>query len=259
MELHHYLLLALVGAVAGFVNVMAGGGSLLTLPAMIFLGFPPALANGTNRVGLIAQNVTAVASFRGLGFSDWRLSATLGLCAVPGAVAGALIAVRIDPLLFKQLLALVMVGVLVVTLRRPKRATHAADAPGEPPPDGDAGPGRARLALAHVAMLAVGLYGGFVQAGVGFLLMAVLRGLLRLDLVRVNMHKVFVVGIYMVPSLIVFASSGQVRWIAGLVLAAGATTGALLATRLQVKRGEGPVRVVFALAVAAMAAKLVLD
>jgi len=266
VELHHYLLLAGVGVLVGFVNVMAGGGSLLSLPVMIFLGFPPAMANGTNRVALIAQNVTAVASFRRLGFSDWRLSASLGLCAIPGAIAGAVFAVRIDPLLFKQILAVVMIGVMVVTLWRPKRPapeTASTDERGSdeaaPPEDEAAPPDRRRLVLAHVAMLGVGLYGGFIQAGVGFILMAVLRCLLRLDLVRVNMHKVFVVGIYMVPSLVVFAALGQVRWIAGGVLAIGAATGALLATRLQAKKGEGPVRVVFALAVVAMAVKLVLD
>jgi uncharacterized membrane protein YfcA len=245
----HYPLLAVVGLVAGFQNVMAGGGSLLTLPVMIFLGLSPAEANGTNRVALLTQSVTAVVDFRRQGFSDWRRSLTLALCTVPGAVAGAVAAVKIDPVWFKRFLALVMIGVLVLVLRKPRT-------PAEVEVDES---GRRDLVLAHLAMLGVGFYGGFIQAGVGFILMAILRGLLRLDLVRVNMHKVFVVGVYMLPSLAVFALLDQVLWVAGLVLAVGNGTGAFIATRLQVKKGEGPVRVVFAIAIVAMAVKLVVD
>ena len=62
---------------AGFLNVMAGGGSLLTMPLMIFMGMSPAMANGTNRVALVAQNVTAIGEFKRRGFSDFRLSLTL--------------------------------------------------------------------------------------------------------------------------------------------------------------------------------------
>lgn len=248
MAYWQYLLFAGVGALAGFMNVMAGGGSLLTMPAMIFLGFSPAAANGTNRVALLMQSVSAVTSFRGQGFSDFRLSLTLALCTLPGAVTGALAAVHIDPLWFKRLLAGVMIAVLVITLR--PSGSGGAQGGGEP--------SRGRLVLAHIGMGLVGFYGGFIQAGAGFLLMAVLQGMLRLGLVRVNMHKVFVVGVYMVPSLAVFAYLGQVRWIAGLALSVGTVAGAWIATRLQIKRGEGVVRVVFSLAVVAMAIKLLL-
>ena len=238
------MLLVTIGVVAGFVNVMAGGGSLLTLPAMIFMGMSPATANGTNRIALLAQNITSVSEFRRKGLADFRLSLTLGLCTLPGAVLGAVAAVQIDPLWFKRLLAAVMIGVLVVTLKRPEPAAV----------DGAAHPG-----WAHLGMVGVGFYGGFIQAGVGFILMALLRGLLHLDLVRTNMHKVFVVGMYMVPSLFVFAATGQVRWLAGGVLAVGNSVGGWLGTRFQISRGDGVVRVVFAVAVVVMAVKLLLS
>jgi len=245
VELWQLFALAGLGLVAGVVNVMAGGGSLLTMPAMIFFGFDPALANGTNRVALVAQNVTAVGTFASLGYGDRRLSLTLAACTVPGALIGAWAAVAIDPIWFKRLLAAVMVGVLLVTLKKPK---HPAGAGGHA--------SRAGLLWAHVGMVGVGFYGGFIQAGVGFIIMALLRACLRLDLVRINAHKVFVVGVYMLPSLLVFALQGQVDWLAGGVLAVGAASGAYLATHLQVKKGERVVRVIFALAVVAMAAKL---
>lgn len=239
-----YPTLVAIGLVAGFTNVMAGGGSLLTLPLLIFMGHTPAAANGTNRIALLTQNIVSVNEFRRRGLADLRLSLTLGLCTLPGAVAGAVAAVRIDPLWFKRLLAAVMVGVLVVALRN------------RPPA---AGSGRTHRGLAHLGMVGVGFYGGFVQAGVGFLFMAIVRGLLHLDLVRTNMHKVFVVGLYMVPSLLVFAASGDVHWLAGAVLAIGTAAGGWLGTRVQITRGEGLVRVVLAVAVVAMAVKLLLS
>ena len=229
--------------VAGFLNVMAGGGSLLTMPAMIFMGMSPATANGTNRIALIAQNITSVSEFRRRGLADFRLSLTLGLCTLPGAVLGAVAAVRIDPLWFKRLLALVMIGALVLTLANRKPAT---------------GKGATHPGWAHLGMVGVGFYGGFIQAGVGFIFMALVRGLLHLDLVRTNMHKVFVIGMYMVPSLLVFAVTGQVRWLAGAALAIGNSFGGWIGTRVQITRGEGVVRVVFAVAVVAMAIKLLI-
>ncbi len=233
--------LAGIGAVAGFVNVMAGGGSLLTLPAMIFLGLHPATANGTNRLALLVQNVAAVGEFRRRGLADVRRSLSLAACTLPGAVLGAVAAVRIDPVTFKRLLALVMVGVLVATL-----------SPRRPRPEG----ARRRVVAAHLAMVAVGFYGGFIQAGVGFLIIAALYRLLQLDLVRVNMHKVFVILVYTVPALAVFALSGHVHALAGLVLGAGNAAGAWLGTHVQVTRGEGVVRAVLVVAVLAMAVKL---
>jgi len=246
VELWSYPLLVAVGCIAGFVNVMAGGGSLLTLPVMIFMGLPPAAANGTNRVALLAQNITAVSRFRRKGFSDFRLSLTLALCTLPGAVVGAFAAVRIDPDWFKRLLALVMLWVLFLTLRGPRHRDEAA------------GDGPRRTLWAHMAMVGAGFYGGFIQAGVGFILMAVLHRLLNLDLVRVNMHKVFIVGLYTLPALAVFAFTDQVWWLMGLALAVGNTAGAWIATHVAVTRGEGVIRAVFAAAVIAMAVRLVI-
>lgn len=244
MEWWQLVVLAGAGGVAGFVNVMAGGGSLLTMPVMIFLGMTPATANGTNRIALLIQNIIAVDEFRRKGFADVRRSSTLALCTFPGAVAGAIVAVQFDPLWFKRLLAVVMVLVMIHTLRGRRTSTDGSDEE------------RSHPVLAHLTMLGIGFYGGFIQAGVGFLIIASLQGLLLLDLVRVNMHKVFIIGCYMVPSLIVFAINGNVQWLAGLVLAVGNAAGAWVAVRLAVSKGERVIRVVFALAIVAMAIRL---
>ncbi len=243
MEPWLVLLLVPIGVLVGIMNVMAGGGSLLSMPVLIFLGLEPAAANGTNRVAILVQNITAASSFRSRGFSDLRRSLTLSLCTIPGAVAGAVAAVAVDPLLFKRLLGVVLVVSLVLILRGGHRRGSKATP---------------HVVWAHIATVGAGFYGGFMQAGVGFILMPILHRLLALDLVRVNMHKVFVVGAYTVPSLVVFAVTGQVWWLGGAVLAVGNAIGGWLGTRFTVSGGERAVRVVFAVAVVGMAVKLVL-
>ena len=193
-------------------------------------------------MALLIQNAAAMTRFRQAGLDDLKLSLTMGLAAAPGAIIGAIAAVEIPGLWFKRILAVVMIAVLLLTLRKPKtQAQWHLEKPG---------------LWAHLAAAGIGLYGGFVQAGIGFIIMAVLRGILHLDLVRINVHKVALVFVYTLPVLGIFALADKVVWGAGLALAAGNALGGWLAANVQSKRGEGPVRVVFAVAVVAMAIKL---
>ncbi len=263
MELWHYFLLAGLGVIAGTLNVLAGGGSLLTLPAMIFLGLDGAVANGTNRVAILAQNVTAVGGFRKLGFSDMKLSFSLALAALPGGICGALLGTMVRGELFNRVLGAVLIGVLIyMALQRIQKAkkvsadqveTEKAEKFDEPE---SAGPSRRQLILGHLAMVVVGFYGGFIQAGVGFLLMAALHQVLGLDLVRVNMHKVFIVGFFTLAALIIFALRGQVLWIPGLALAVGNSVGGWIGSHLSVLKGESWIRNALFVALFIMAIKL---
>lgn len=234
-----------LGFFVGILNVMAGGGSFLTLPAMIFMGMPPALANGTNRIALLAQNVTSVSQFHHRGFSDFRLSFTLALCTIPGAVAGAVAAIRFDPLWFKRILAVLMIVMLPILFKGRKMTPHPWIRE------------RGKL-LAHLGAFVLGFYGGFVQAGTGPLLIMLLFTTLGIDLVRVNMHKVFIIGFYTIPALAVFILSGQVDWIAGLVLGAGNAAGAIVGTRMAISGGDRLIRLFVAAAIFIMAVKLFL-
>ena len=257
MELWHYLLLAVLGVVAGTLNVLAGGGSLLTLPAMVFLGLDGAVANGTNRVAILAQNVTAVGGFRSLGFSDMKLSFSLALAALPGGICGALLGTMVRGELFNRVLGAVLIGVLILmTVQRLLKAGKDSVSEVEPDAAPKGKPSRRRLILGHLAMVVVGFYGGFIQAGVGFLLMAALHRVLGLDLVRVNMHKVFIVGFFTLAALIIFASRGQVLWIPGLALAIGNSIGGWIGSQLSVLKGENWIRNALYVALFFMAIKL---
>lgn len=233
------------GLVAGFLNVMAGGGSLITLPILIFMGLPVAAANGTNRVAILVQNVAAVGGFRQQGYSDLRNGLAFALTTVPGAIAGAFLAIRVSEGVFRAILAGVLL-IAVAGLLLPKRR-------GESP---EATTPRAR-ALAFLVLFVTGFYGGFIQAGVGFLLMVALHQMLGFDLVRTNMHKVLIVLVFSVPALTVFVSTGNVVWTTAAALAAGNASGAIVATRLSVRGGEGPIKVVLGVALLLMAVRLV--
>ena len=245
LELWQAALLAAVGVVGGFLNVMAGGGSLLTVPTMVFLGLPGPVANGTNRIAILAQNVTAVVTFFRKGYSDFMLSLSLAACAVPGAIAGAMVGVRLEGPWFNRVLALVMLAVMLV-MHFDKGGDRAASAE----------PARRRLLLGHVLMVVVGFWGGFIQIGVGFILMPVLNRVIGLDLVRTNMHKVFIIAVYTIAALAVFASQVQVLWLVGAVLALGMSVGGYLGAHFTVSKGEKLIRLILNLVLIAFIIKL---
>jgi uncharacterized membrane protein YfcA len=228
MDPWQILLLALVGVAAGWLNVMAGGGSLLTVPVMVFMGMPAPVANGTNRIGILVQNIAAVTAFFRQGFSDFRLSLSLAAVASVGAVGGALIGVRLDGVWFNRVLAVVMVAVMLVMALGHKPARDQASVALT----------RKRLIWGHVAMLGAGFWGGFIQIGVGFILMPILHRILGLDLVRVNMHKVFIVLVYTVVALAVYASQVEILWLAGAGLACGTAVGGWLGAHATIRHGE---------------------
>lgn len=233
MEPWQLLLLGLVGGVAGFLNVMAGGGSLLTVPVMLFMGIPAPVANGTNRIAILAQNVTASITFLRRGYSDFRLSLSLAAVSIPGAVAGALVGVHLDGVWFNRTIAAIMLGVmLVMWLDRGNTDQRAAGT----------APSRKQLWWGHLLMVGVGFYGGFIQLGVGFIIMPVLHRVMGFDLVHTNMHKVFIIGCYTAAALLVFATQVEMLWLVGLVLAVGNSTGGWLAARVQIKQGESIVK-----------------
>lgn len=212
-------LLAL-GGIAGFINVLSAGGSMLVLPLLMLLGLPPQVANGTNRVAIVLQSTTAVAGFRRLGHGNLRISLRLAVPAVLGSLLGAWIATWVADEIFQWVLIVAMVGASVFMLL--------------PQPRLDATPLTSeRLGpVIYGAMFVIGVYGGFIQVGVGALFIVVLYRMLRIDLRQVNVFKVSIILVYTVPALLIFAVNDQVRWGMGLILAAGNITGAFLAVKV---------------------------
>jgi uncharacterized membrane protein YfcA len=233
MEPWSYVLLAVVGFVASVVNVLSGGGSFLTLPVLLFLGLPAAEANATNRVGIVVQNAASVWGFHRAGILDWRFALASSVPTAAGALAGAWMALHVGEQEFRRILAVVMVAVTLWTLLDPLQAGAATTVRSPRAPGVVAG------------FLLVGLYGGFVQAGVGFLVIAVTT-FAGMDLVRGNAVKVLNVLILTLVSLAVFLAGARVDWPAGLALAAGSLAGGRVGVPLAVLAGHRVLRLVLA-------------
>lgn len=249
LEWWQFGMLVTVGIAGGFLNVMAGGGSLLTVPVMVFLGLPGAVANGTNRIAILAQNLTAIATFARRGLKDFRLSLTLAACALPGAVIGALVGTRLDGIWFNRALALIMIGVMLVMYLDKGPSERSASHQ----------PNRGQLFRGHALMLGAGFWGGFIQIGVGFIIMPILNRVMGLDLVRTNMHKVFIIATYTIAALTIFASQIEMLWVVGIVLAVGNSIGGYLGAHFTIKKGDKLIRLVLNLVLVAFIIKLLFN
>ncbi len=239
------LLLFLAGTAAGFVNVVAGGGSFITMPLLMTLaGLPATTANGTNRVAILMQNAFATKNFRNHGHRDTRVGLELGLPAAAGAVLGSKIALEVPDRVFEAIFATVMLLALAVILRPGKRRMFPAG--GKPK----------NMRILVPAFFLVGLYGGFIQAGTGYLVIFTLSVIGGLSLVKTNSIKIIVITVYLIPSLAVFLAGGEVRWIPGLVLGAGNSLGGWMGTYLAVSRNEGLIRVVLAVVMVFLSLKM---
>lgn len=226
--------LLLVGVAVGFINTLAGGATILTLSALMFLGLPVTVANGTHRIAAIFQTSTSVAAFRRGGALDLRTGLALAAPTVAGSIAGSLIAVRVPEETFARIAGVMMLFVLYLVLFRPHHWLRERLAP-------HAGHGGLRL-LRHLVFFGIGVYGGFIHIGVGYLLLAGLLATEDMDLVRANAVKVLLVLIYLPFSLAVFVKGGLVHYSYGLVLAVGQAAGAYAGAHTAVRRGAGFVR-----------------
>lgn len=240
MTIGQALILYFAGLAAGFVNTVAGGGSAITIPILVEM-VGATVANGTNRVSVLLANLTAGASFARGGAVDWRRVARLLPSIMVGAGLGALIAANTPAEGMRTVFGLVLLVVAGSVLVKPSKWLTETEQ-------------RLSGPLRHIAFFLIGVYGGFVQVGVGFFLLAglVLGG--GFNLVTGNAAKVILIAAYSTLALVIFAGAAQVDLGLGLVLAAGNSTGALISSRLALSRGAGWIR--WFLIVAAIAAAL---
>lgn len=249
ISLPFILLLLGTGLVAGVINTLAGGGSNLTLPALMIMGLPADVANATNRVGVLLQCIVGVRGFDKHGKLE---RSDLGGILVPtllGAGIGAVSASFLPPVYLKPALLITMISMALVILIRPNTVV---------PPPGEPHRSLAGNKSAWWMLFFSGVYGGFVQAGVGFILIAALAGSLRYDLVRANALKMLCTAVLTTLALVIFVWRDQVMWIPGLVLALGTMSGARLGVRLALKVSQNTLKwFLFVMTLVASAAALI--
>jgi uncharacterized membrane protein YfcA len=245
MTWYEYPLILVVGFIAAFLNTVGGGGSLFSVPILVFIGLPITIANATSRVGIFFQNIFAVGGFKSKGVDlPWPYAIYLGIASLGGGIVGAMLASQISDELFKKIFVLIMILSVGLILLDPFKSRGNEKLSGK------------HQWLGIFFFVFIGIYGGFVQAGIGFLVIAVLSLVNNLSLVKSNYVKVFAAIVYTGVSVIVFAWQGKINWQVGCILTVGHSLGGWYASRWSVKAGEQWIKRIMILTVLGMAVKL---
>ncbi|MGD9976798.1 MAG: sulfite exporter TauE/SafE family protein [Bacteroidales bacterium] len=241
-----YPVVVFTGAVAGFINTLAGSGSLLTLPLLIFVGLPANVANGTNRIGILLQSLVAAGGFKQKKVFEWNEGLWLTIPAGIGAIVGAWVAVDLDERLMNKIIGGLLVFMFFVILLKPEKwiGDNKPNNPVKVTP------------LRVLTFLLIGFYGGFIQAGVGFFLLAGLVLGAGMNLLKANAIKVLITLVFTVFALAVFIFNNQVDYLLGFIMGGGNMLGAWVATRVAVKQGSKFIRWILLVTVLVFALKL---
>ncbi len=247
MSIFEISALIIGGVLVGFINTLAGGGSIISLSILMYvMGLPASVANGTNRIAVTLQTLVASASFKKQKVLDWKKGIKLGIPSVIGSIIGAWIAVDIDEKVFEKAMAIIMIIMLVFIFYKPQLWLKGQE---------DLIDKKISPFIMFVFFL-IGIYGGFIHVGIGYLLlMGIVLGA-GYDLVKANAIKVFIVLLYVPFSLAVFIYNGQVNYLYGFVLAIGNVVGAVVASKLAIENGAKFIRWVIVLVVAFTAANI---
>lgn len=232
MTLFEAILLIISGIAVGFVNTLAGGGSAISLSVLMMMGLSPAMANGTNRIAIIMQNIAAVSSFKKQKVLDSRKSLLLSIPAVLGSLLGAWLAVDIQKDIFEKAIGLILIVMLIFMFYKPKNWVQENVLLVNKP----------LTWKQYTLFFFIGMYGGFIQVGVGYFLLAALVLGAGYELVKANAAKVLIVLMYMVSSFFIYVYNDLIHYAMGFTLAIGTVIGALLASRLAVKKGAEYIR-----------------
>ncbi len=246
MAITEIIALIISGLLVGFINTLAGGGSIISLSILMFLGLPPGLANGTNRIAITLQTITATINFRKQKILDSKKGIRLAIPTVIGSIVGAMIAVDINEDIFEKAIAVIMIIMVIFIFMRPNRWLVSRQ---------DLIDKKVTI-WQYLLFFVIGIYGGFLHVGIGYFLLASIVLGAGYDLVKANAIKILIVMMYVPFSLAVFIWNDQVNYKYGLVLAIGNVIGAYVASKYAIKRGAEFVRWVILVVVLLTAANI---
>jgi uncharacterized membrane protein YfcA len=238
--------LVLSGVLVGFINTLAGGGSIISLSILIMMGLPATVANGTNRVAIALQNVVAVSSFKQQKVLEWRKALYLSIPAILGSLVGAWVAVDINEAAFEKAIGVIMLVMLVFVLFKPQKYIYGRKEVSNKPIRWGA----------YVIFFFIGIYAGFIHMGVGYFLLAGIVLGAGYDLVKANAIKVLIILAYAPFTLAIFYFHQEINWAYGLVMALGNMLGAWIASRMAVKKGVVFVKWVIVIVILMTAAQM---
>lgn len=239
------IILLICGVIAGFINTVAGGGSLLTLPILIFMGLPSNIANGTNRIAIFMQNIFSISGYKSRGVSDFKYSSWLSVSALIGSIIGAKIAININEDMFNKILSVVIIIVVLTIIYNKKPFNINSE-----------NISIEKKIISVIMFFFIGIYGGFIHAGVGFLILSILSNYNGIQLSKANSIKVFVVFVYTFFALIVFIMENKINWILGINLGIGNSIGGWIASRWSYNKPDKIIKIFIIISSAIMAFKL---
>ncbi|SMP69421.1 hypothetical protein SAMN06265222_11236 [Neorhodopirellula lusitana] len=225
-EFAFYLLLVLAGFLAGIINTIAGGGSFLTLPALLLFGLDPQAANATNRIAILMSTGSATVAFHRKGYWDHRLALRLGTPILLGVPFGTALAIYLPADSFRQVFGVLFLAMAGLLVSNPKRLL---DAPSQPKLS-------ARWQL--LAFFAIGIYVGFIQAGFGILMLLAMGFFCDTNLVSSNAIKSSIGFVVTLSAAIFFAFYGLIEWVPGLFMAFGNVLGGITGAKLAIEKGS---------------------
>lgn len=224
-----YIIIFAIGIVVGFINIAAAGGSLISLPLLIFFGVPSTMANGTNRIAIFVQNLSALYVFYKQKVFEWKLCLKLSLPTIVGAILGSMYAIELPDEAFDKILAIVTMVVLILILFKPHQKVKRKEVEIN----------TKRMILLMIAFFFIGFYGGFIQAGVGFLIIASLTLLAgNMSLAQMHSVKTIIITIYLIFSIALFVSSDNIDWGFAVALSLGSLIGGGLGSRFALNISE---------------------
>lgn len=239
-------IIVLAGFMVGFINTLAGSGSIISYSLFMMFGLPPSMANGTLRVGVIAQTFAASLTFKKQNILDLQKGLVLAIPIVIGSLIGAQVAVNIDEAIFEHIVGFIMLLMLFFIFYNPKRWV-----------EGKIGLVKKQTNIVQILIfLIIGFYGGFIHIGVGIFLLSALVLNAGYDLVKANAIKVFVVLLYTPFAVAIFAYNDQIYWGLGIILSFGSVIGGIVASRFAVSWGPKFVRVILIAVIILFSAKL---
>ena len=230
MSWNEIILLLASGVLVGIINTLGGGGSVITMSLFMAMGMPINIANGTNRIAVLLQNLSATIAFLRKGMLHVRSGVLLSLPAIVGNIFGAMVATEVSESVFKICLSIVLAVILLYLLM------------GKDNEQVTGGHGLQIRWWHYIIFFIIGFYGGYIYIGLGFLILALAIWTMKLDIITANVIKGFVIFLSTPFALAVFVYNGQVEWMAGLLHGVGNILGALLASHWAMSWGVKFVR-----------------
>ncbi len=248
MELGFDLIAFLAAAafVAGMIDAVAGGGGLITIPALLAAGVPPVAALATNKLQSTFGTAGACFAYARRGHIDFRRFAIPAMTAFLGSALGAFLVTQIDPTFLSGLLPALLVAMALYYLLAPPM--------GEEDRHSRAGP----ALLAAMAFI-IGCYDGFFGPGTGSFITTALVAIFGMGLIRAVAHTKLLNLASNVAALIVLVAAGHVLWVAGLAMAVGSLAGGQVGAHVAIRFGARAARPLLIIVSLALTAKLLTD